>query len=448
METLQLAPYETRIQAASPSCAVATFRHKTEGLLIADPEQNLYGTLAYGIDHPELLAAVVPRAVLIGAAIRDFVPVAGARSTHEEVQGPFEVMGASAKAAIFETDDTHNLNQELREATASWFLRWLAGKQTDVHEQQSQILTDHELDCTSAGQVVESLGGETVFTLNRKRAAAIAPKRSLPGATGELETYQREIRLLAHRLTRLDLERREEGIHVPANTLGTAGRRDRPLVIVAEAGKDDPSVERLAKGLVSAGRRVVAMDVRGWGETKPDLPDKKANFSWDDFFAYRSLELGRPLFGQRLRDVLVTAPQTAGSPEWDLAGIGAGALLAMYAAALEPRVRGVAAIGLMLSYRSLVDDPLYRQPLSSVLPGVIGAFEVRDVVAAIAPRKVLILNPENARRDPAPGDEAGRELDWTRQIYRIARAESAFSIRCGVPAPQIHTALADWLAAS
>jgi pimeloyl-ACP methyl ester carboxylesterase len=72
--------------------------------------------------------------------------------------------------------------------------------------------------------------------------------------------------------------------------------------------------------------------------------------------------------------VLVTAPEIAGYREWGLVGIGAGALLAIYAGALEPRVRGLAAIGPTLSYRSVVDDPLYRQPLSSLLPGVIGEF--------------------------------------------------------------------------
>jgi hypothetical protein len=445
METLQLAPFETRIQAASPSCAVASFRHKTEALLIADPEQILYGTLGYGIDHPELLATVAPRGVLIGAAIRDFVPIAGARGAYEELRHPFSLMGATDKAGFVETDDTHSLNQELREATASWFVRRLAGKEVRVKELPSQILKDGELRCTETGQVIESLGGETVFTLNRRRAAEIAPRRSLPAGAGELESYQKEIRLLAHRVTRLDLERKEEGIHIPARTFGTSAQRGRPLVVVAEAGKDDPSVQALVKGLVAGGRRVMGIDVRGWGETKPHLPDKKANFSWDEFFAYRSLELGRPVFGQRLRDLLVTAPEIAGSPEWDLVGVGAGALLAAYAGALEPRVRGVAAIGLLLSYHSVIDDFLYRQPLSSLLPGVIGEFEVRDVLAAIAPRTLLVVNPENARRDPAPKVEAQRELDWTRQIYRIARAQPDLRILCGIPVPQLPSALLDYL---
>ncbi len=449
METLQLAPFETRIQAIVPSCAVSTFRHKTEGLLIADPEQILYGTLAYGIDHPELLAAVAPRAVLIGAAIQDFVPIAGARRTRQELRRPFRLIGAADRAGIFETDDKHSLNQELREATASWFMRWLAGNDVKVREQPSEILKDAELYCTETGQVVESLGGETVFTLNRKRAGEIAPNRDLPAESGQLEVYQKEIRLLARRLTRLDLERSEDGIHIPVKTFGTSTTGARPLVVAAEAGKDDPSVQRdLIGPLTSVGRKVVAIDVRGWGETKPQMPDKKASFSWDEFFAYRSIELGRPLFGQRLRDLLVTAPEIVGAPEWDLVGIGAGALLAVYAAALEPRVRGAAAIGGLLSYRSVIDDPLYRQPLSSLLPGVIGAYELRDVLSAIAPRKLLIMNPENARREPAPRADALRELDWTRQIYRIAGAPAAFRVRCGVPAAQFHAALLEWLPAT
>ena len=102
----------------------------------------------------------------------------------------------------------------------------------------------------------------------------------------------------------------------------------------------------------------------------------------------------------------------------------------------------------MLSYRSVIDDPLYRQPLSSLLPGVIGEFEVRDVLAAIAPRRLLVLNPENARRGPAANAEAQRELDWTRQMYRIARAQPAFRIHCGIPAPQLHSALLDYLPAT
>ena len=445
METLQLAPFELRIKAASPSCAVATFRHKTEALLIADPEQNLYGNLGYGIDHPELLATVAPRPLLIASALQDFVPIAGARRTLEEIKPVYALLGAPEKVAIAETDDKHSFNQELREATASWFVRWLAGARKEVREQPAEILPAPELFCTRTGQVVESLGGETVWTLTRKRADQIAPRRGLPSSPAQVEAYRKEIAASAKRVCRLDLERREDGIHIPVKTFGTG----RPVVLVAEAGKDDPAVNRdVIEPLVAAGRRVVAIDVRGWGETRPHMPDRKAGFSWDEFFAYRSMELGRPLFGQRLRDLLVTAPRAAGAAHWDLVGVGAGALLAAYAAALDARVRGVVLVGGMLSYRSIVDDHFYRQPLSAFLPGVIAAYEVRDILAAVAPRRLIVINPEDARRRPADEATAVRELAWTRDIYRIAGAEAAFQTACGVDAVDAGRRAAAWLEAT
>jgi alpha-beta hydrolase superfamily lysophospholipase len=445
METLQLAPFEVRIQAAAPSCAVATFRHKTEALLMADPEQNLYGNLGYGIDHPELLATVAPRAVLIGAATQDYVPIEGARRTFEEIKPAFALFGSVEKVALAETNDKHTFNQELREATASWFVRWLAGSRKEVREQPAETLPDPELYCTRTGQVAESLGGETVFTLTRKRAEEIAPRRSLPSSSRQLEVYRRQIVESAKSMARLDLERREEGIHIPVRAVGTGN----PVVLVAEAGKDDAAVLRdLVEPLLAAGRRVAGIDVRGWGETRPHMPDRKAGFSWDEFFAYRSMELGRPLFGQRLRDLLVTAPGAAGAGSWDLVGVGAGALLAAYAAAIEPRVRSVVVIGGMLSYRSVIDDPLYRQPLSAFLPGVIGAYEVRDILAAIAPRRLMAINAEDARRQPAAEAVVTREFEWTRNIYRTAGADAAFRIVCRVPAADIGRQAAGWLGGS
>jgi cephalosporin-C deacetylase-like acetyl esterase len=75
METLQFACFDDRIKAAIPMCAVSTFRHKTQAMLIADPEQILYGTLEHGIDHPELLAAYAPKALMVGSAKQDYIPI-------------------------------------------------------------------------------------------------------------------------------------------------------------------------------------------------------------------------------------------------------------------------------------------------------------------------------------------------------------------------------------
>ena len=97
--TLQLTPYDTRIQAASPSCAVATF-----------PPHNQRS--------PHLRSRTEP--LRHGASRRPhrrrhpgFRAHRGRSHTSEELRHTFELLGLTDKAGIFETDDTHNLNQEL-----------------------------------------------------------------------------------------------------------------------------------------------------------------------------------------------------------------------------------------------------------------------------------------------------------------------------------------------
>jgi dienelactone hydrolase len=379
METLQFVAWERRLKAAAPVCAVTSFRHKTEGLLIADPEQNLSGTLAYGIDHPELLAAFAPNALLIGAAIRDYVPIAGVRRTYRELQHVYRLLGVPDKLGLAETDDKHVLNRELREALASWFVRWLAGEERKIVEEETDLPDERELWCTKTGQVATSLGGETILSLNQKLAREIAPA-----------ARPADVVHAARRITRVDTNVPESGIVVPVREFRDPQSK-RTVLLASEA----PATE-IAGALASAGCRVIAVDVRGWGETKPEMPDRKASFAWDDFFAFRSLELGRPLFGQRLRDLLTAAPQDCIG-----VGIGAGALLVAHAAALDRRFRAVALVRPLISYRSLIDDPLAQQPFSSYLPGVLSAYEVRDLLAAIAPRKVLVIDPEDSRGRPA-----------------------------------------------
>jgi pimeloyl-ACP methyl ester carboxylesterase len=222
--------------------------------------------------------------------------------------------------------------------------------------------------------------------------------------------------------------------------------------VVAEKGKDDPELDRtVITPLVSAGWHVVAIDVRGWGETTPYMPERqtradgtKIRMAWDEFFAYRSLELGRPLFGQRLRDTLVAASDLS-QPEIAILGTGAGALLAVYAAVLEPRFRTVVSIGALLSYRSLIDDPLQRHPTSILLPGVLRAYDLPDVYAAIAGRRLLVINPQDPKRIPVARGVAGAALGWTEQVFRAAGSQKTFSVHCDIADGELPGNLAQWL---
>jgi pimeloyl-ACP methyl ester carboxylesterase len=156
----------------------------------------------------------------------------------------------------------------------------------------------------------------------------------------------------------------------------------------------------------------------------------------ESFLAYEALVLGRPLFGMRMRDAQVAIDYLTARPDVApggvaLAGWGAGGLLALHLAALDPRVRAVATVDTLTSYRSLVEHEHYRFPTGAIVPGVVRGpdspegYEVDELAASIesgegttTARPVLRLrNVDHLGEpvDPAPADEAalaGTLLTW------------------------------------
>lgn len=445
MAALQFACFDDRLKAAFVACAVATFRHKTEALLIADPEQILYGTLRFGIDHPELLAAFAPKPLLIGAAIRDFIPIDSARRTHGELLQVYEKLGASKDLQLTETDSTHGLNQELREAAASFFVRTLGGRDELVKEQPSEVAPAAELFVTTTGQVATALEAKTVQALNSERAAEIEPTFKMPATESEFSVYQHNIANRIREITRTGSFKAERGIEVPDRLLDAGPFAKGAVIVVADEGMDNEIVRRnIIDAIVAADYHAIGLDLRGWGESAAFIPSIMPKFSWDDFFAYRSLELGRPLFGQRLKDLLATAPARTRRRDWHVVGVGIGGLIAAHAAALDPRISGVVSIGAPLSYRSMFDDLLTEQPVSAYLPGVMGAYEIRDVYAAVAPRPLLIVNPQDSQRHAVNIVAAREEYDWAVQIYERLGSPTGARIESGLSRGETRKLLGEW----
>ena len=449
MTALQFACFDDRIQAAFVSCAVASFRAKTEALLMADPEQILFGTLREGIDHPELLAALAPKPLAIGAAIRDYVPIEAARRTHGELQGAYTKLGKPGNLALFETDATHGLNRELREAAAGFLIRSLSGREIAVREEEGPLPPAGELLCTETGQVADSLQPKTVATMLSERADAIRPSFEAPADASEFDVYRSQVANRIREVTRVGSFKSEHGIEVPTRFLDAGVYAKGTVFLVADQGKDHPLVQRYCiDAVIAANHSLYGVDVRGWGATAPSLPHLDASFDWDDFLAYRSLELGRPLFGQRLKDLLSTAPKMTKRREWIVVGIGIGGLVAAHAAALDPRIAGVASIQAPLSYRAALEDPHSSLPVSAFLPGVLGAYDIRDVYAAIAPRPLLIANPVDARRRAVAVEEAREEIGWTLDTYGMLEAEGSVRIESGVGRSAMRSLIKDWLASA
>jgi hypothetical protein len=76
-------------------------------------------------------------------------------------------------------------------------------------------------------------------------------------------------------------------------------------------------------------------------------------------------------------------------------------VIALYAAALDARVRGVALRQTVTDYRSLAVAERYTQPFGIYAYGLLREFDLPDVARAAGPLPVLLLNPMAARGEPA-----------------------------------------------
>ena len=72
-----------------------------------------------------------------------------------------------------------------------------------------------------------------------------------------------------------------------------------------------------------------------------------------------------------------------------------GAVL-LHAAVLDSRIKGVTVAGALASYRMIVDQPVHRNVSEVVIPGVLRKYDLGDLLLALNPRPVEIIDPQDA----------------------------------------------------
>jgi cephalosporin-C deacetylase-like acetyl esterase len=208
----------------------------------------------------------------------------------------------------------------------------------------------------------------------------------------------------------------EPGITLPGLVfVPVAGPVRKPAVLyvnsagkAADAGRGGP-LETMAL----AGHVVLALDPRGWGEGA--APAGRSGYSGAYQTAMRAILIGKTLAGMQVSDVLRGFDYLASRPDVDAAqirihGKGNGGVAALYAAALEPRIRQAVVENAPLSYMDFVRAMIHENTVDLIVPGVLRQFDLPDVARAIAPRALEIVNP----RAPAGGPA---ELDMAKSVF-------------------------------
>ena len=408
-----------------------------------DAEQNIVPAVARGVDRADLLFAFAPRPLLIGITLHDaghtYSPeyVSGSLDQEDEYKRAYGLLGVPERVSLRATTVRHGYVYEMRRATYGWFNRWLEMKDGDDTETSQSVEPEERLLVTTTGFVTTSLGGETALSLTQQMAEALhTPELRAPDVVraqiqtvlsiGEARGGTLAGRVLArirkpgYRAEQFEFTS-EQDIRIPGWLLTPDhdGPATPTVLYVGEAAAwsstaEDAFAERLcAKG----GCRVAAIDVRGRGDCAIAYPPRgrfyfPERITDEAYLTWFTLMLGKPLLGGQVHDTLRALEylRSRSGSAISLVGDGPHGVIALYAAALDSSVAGVALRRTVTDYRSLATAERYSQPFGIYAYGVLREFDLPDVARAAAPRPVLLLDPVTPR-----GDAAGPAA---RDVYR------------------------------
>ncbi len=426
---------DDRWTMAAPACFVTTFRRDAENELPQDTEQCPPRVLALDLDHSDFLAALAPKPVVILAKEFDYFDARGAEEANARLRKLYGLLGKQEDAALHIGPSYHGYTQENREAMYRFF-NSVTGASGAHAEPALTIEEDETLWAAPQGQLHAAEGARTIFSFTREKAGQLAAARpELAGAA--LQTAVREVLKLPvaegvadYRILRglgkrgypakgycvyaVETEPRVFAhvtrLYEDELTSRPPRGKKRAVLYVSHRGtdaelRDEPLIQELLAAEPDAA--FYAMDVRGSGESQPDICGKSQflrPYGSDYFLSAYSLMLDRPYLGQKTHDVLRVLDwlRAQGHEEVHLAGRGWGALPATFGALLHDNVKRVTLKNALSSYQELAQTEDYQWPYAVMLPNVLARFDLPQIYTALEARGLRQLEPWGARDGMKP----------------------------------------------
>ncbi len=411
---------DDRIDVAAPSCYVTSLEKLLASRGPQDAEQNIFGQIAFGLDHADYVIMRAPRPTLILAATQDFFDIEGTWDSYRQSKRFFGLLGHPERVDLVEADAKHGFSSLLRIGAVRWMRRWLLGVDDAIVEQEAKVLNEKELWSTPTGQVLRMDRQRRVLDVLIEEETALRRPRSDWRERDE-EKFVAEVRRLAGIETLADLPRpklmdrgevdfqgmrlrkflfdRGDGIRLPA-LLFDPGEPSGPPVIYLHGEGKHAAVSGPIASLVKAGRLVLAVDVRGIGETRNSSGRsdhaRYVGSDWQDLFG--AFLLGRSHVGMRAEDILVCsrwlARQGDGNTRVEMVAVGRLSVPALHAAALEPSLFSAVSIrGGLRSWADVVRSPRPIDQLANAVHGALAVYDLPDLEQLLGDK----LRVEDAR---------------------------------------------------
>jgi pimeloyl-ACP methyl ester carboxylesterase len=355
------------------------------------------------------------------AATEDFFDINATWETFRYAKRRYTMLGHAEKVDILENNAGHNYNRIQREGAVRWLARWLQGRVATIEAPDLDRFTDEELQVTPEGQVMLLPGERSIYDLNTAYEETLAAEREKRLAEMTPDALRDKVRAIAGirpledlpvpevktaeaakaaggRVSRLVFVP-EPGIALPAVAYWPDRRSAAPVILLHEGGKK--AVKKEAEKRMRAGHPVLAVDLRGTGETQQAGQSKfgaDLGTDWEDYV--KAYVLGLSYAGMRAEDLLVCArwfAKETGADRIAVRATGNIGVPALHAAALEPDLIGPLHIEKTLaSWRYAVRQRPTRNQLINTVHGVLRVYDLPDL-AALRKDAVTITKPVDAR---------------------------------------------------
>ncbi len=422
-----LAAMEPRIHVAAAASYLTSFKELLPGNGPQDAEQTLPNFIADGLDFADWVELAAPRPYAIVAFEEDFFPIGGAKWTFEEARRIYSLYGMESNLRLIHGQGGHcNLGPVTDQLMAFIMSHLFPGETAAKKFQQLRLKNFDKLTVTPTGQASTSLNSLTVEAMARRDATKLMPNPQVISNQDSLSQLQSKVQADVRQLAGVTADEKQLP-KVTSSLLKQANDcRTESLKIESESGivlrgvlgiphsggshpaivwMDPTPVEVIAQSpefirLVRAGNLVVAFhprDVLGEPQSGPEqlalgqyMPE-----------LLRAIVVGKTIVGMRVDDVVrvvnwICARDDVDQRKLSLYGKGGLGMVALHTAAIDVRVGRVLLESSLLSYRTALEAGLHKNLSEIVIPSVLTRYDTPQLMQAIFPRPIVLINPANA----------------------------------------------------
>jgi cephalosporin-C deacetylase-like acetyl esterase/enamine deaminase RidA (YjgF/YER057c/UK114 family) len=422
-----LAAMEPRIRVTAAASYLTSFTELLPGNGPQDAEQTLPNFIAGGLDFADWVELAAPRPYAIVAFEKDFFPIGGAKWTFEEARRIYSLYGKESNLRLIHGQGGHCNLGPVTDQLMSFLMSHLFPGETAAKKfERTRLNNPDKLTVTPTGQVSTSLNSLSVEAITRRDATKLTANPQVISNQASLLELQSKVRADVRQLAGVTAD--EKQLPKVTSTLLKQAKdyRTESLKIESESGvvlrgvlgmpdfggshaaivwMDPAPVEAVSQSpefirLVRAGNLVVAFhprDVLGEPQSGPEqlalgqyMPE-----------LLRAIVVGKTIVGMRVDDVVrvvnwICARNDVDQRKLSLYGRGGLGMAALHAAAIDGRVGRVILESSLLSYRTALEAGLHKNLSESVIPSVLTRYDTPQLMQAVFPRPILLINPANA----------------------------------------------------